>query len=64
MRLNFGATAARRRSDNPSMHGSMCMKTDDFRMRVAAITLIISLTATPCIGMEISQIAGCEGATF
>jgi len=30
-------------------------------MRVAAITLIISLTATPCIGMEISRIAGCDG---
>ena len=32
------------------------------RMRLVAITLIISLAAAPCAGMEITRIAGCEGS--
>ena len=31
-------------------------------MRMAGIILIISLTTTPCAGMEISRVRGCAGA--
>ncbi len=32
------------------------------QMRMAGIILIISLTTTPCAGMEISRVRGCTGA--